>query len=53
MKEKALQYLTVLARLPFAVIGGILSTVGAVFNTLSSLALGKLRDADDYLESIR
>lgn len=50
MKTTVKNYAKVAARLPLAIIGGALLLVGAVANTLASLVLGKIQDANDYLE---
>lgn len=53
MKAKILNYVKAAVRLPFALVGGMLTLAAVALNTLGSFALGRLSDANDYMDTIK
>ncbi|MCM1310867.1 MAG: hypothetical protein NC301_07580 [Bacteroides sp.] len=53
MKTNILNYVKAAVRLPFALVGGALTLAAVTLNTLGSLTLGRLSDANDYMDTIK
>lgn len=53
MKTNILNYVKAAARLTFAIMGGMLTLTAVALNTLGSFALGRLSDANDYMDTIK
>jgi hypothetical protein len=52
MKKEIFSYVKAAVRLPFALVGGVLTLAAVALNTLGAFALGKLSDANDYMDTI-